>query len=56
MPVQIDEITAEVAPLPTGAASPNPAQSTETSPEIELRRQHDLLWRLEERAARVAAD
>jgi hypothetical protein len=56
MPVQIDEVSAEVEPMrpeQTAATSPRPGEST---PEAELRQQLDLLVRLEVRAARVRAD
>ncbi len=56
MPVQIDEITAEVVPA-ADASAPAPASPENSpSPEAELRRQRDLLGRLEARALRVCAD
>jgi hypothetical protein len=56
MPVQIDEITAQVDPAPA-AQTPAPTNSpAPASLETELRRQRELLARLEVRAARVAAD
>ena len=56
MAVQIDEITAEIE-APRAETAPAAAKrSAETSPETELRKQRDLLARLETRAARVCAD
>jgi hypothetical protein len=56
MAVQIDEITAEIEPSRAEATPAAPARASETSPETEMRRQGDLLARLETRAARVRAD
>lgn len=56
MPVQIDEITAEVAPSASESAPAPSSRASESSPETELRRQRALLAQLEVRAARVRAD
>jgi hypothetical protein len=56
MPVQIDEVSAEVEPMrPEQSAAPS-QRPRESSPETELRQHLDLLARLEIRAARVRAD
>jgi hypothetical protein len=55
MPVTIDEISAEVE-RPETPAAPALRQSGENQPETELRRQCDLLARIERRAARLRAD
>ena len=56
MAVQIDEVTAEIEPSRAEPTPATPARSSETSPETELRKQRELLARLEARAARVRAD
>ena len=57
MAVQIDEVTAEIdSPPAAPAADRNASAPPSPSPEIELRKQRDLLARLEIRAARVRAD
>jgi hypothetical protein len=56
MPVQIDEMTAEVEPAPAAPAPPPPNPAAPPSPETELCKQRDLLARLDLRAARVRAD
>jgi hypothetical protein len=56
MPVQIDELSAEVAPSAPESAPAPPARPGDSPPEAEWPRQHDLLARLEARAARIRAD
>jgi hypothetical protein len=56
MPVQIDEISAEVAPAANESAPTPSAAGGPPSPEIELRQQRDLIARLEARAMRIHAD
>ena len=56
MPVQIDEISAEIEPSRPELAPPPPHSAPETSPATALRRERELLARLEVRAARVFAD
>jgi hypothetical protein len=56
MPVQIDEVTAEIEPAPANPAPAPPGSTAPPSPETELRKQRDLLARLAARAARVCAD
>jgi hypothetical protein len=57
MPVAIQEVSAEVEPMhPEASANLARHEPPETSRDIEVRRQHDLLDRLERRAARLAAD
>jgi hypothetical protein len=55
MSLAIDEITTEVE-APQTPAAPAAESAGQSRPEIEFRRQCDLLTRLEERAARVRAD
>lgn len=56
MPVQIDEITAEVAPAASESAPAPSAESTPAAPEVQLRQQRDAMSRLEARALRIFAD
>lgn len=56
MPVQIDEITAEVAPAASESAPAPSAPASASPPEAELRKQRDAIARLEARALRVFAD
>jgi len=56
MPVTIDEIDAEVEPPSSPGALPSPNEKTTQQPEVEARRQSDLLQRLAARAARLQAD
>jgi hypothetical protein len=55
MSITIDEISAEVE-RPETPAAPALRESGENQPEAQLRRQCDLLARLERRAARLRAD
>lgn len=56
MPVQIDEISAEVAPAPGSSPPAESATANPMSSEIQLRRQREAMARLEVRAARLHAD
>jgi hypothetical protein len=56
MPLTIDQIDAQVEPPSTPAAPAKPRESGSDQPEMELRRQCDLLTRFAIRAARLRAD
>jgi hypothetical protein len=55
MPLQIDEVSAEVE-RPETPAPPPSGGSNQSEAVTEFRRQRDLLARLETRAARLRAD
>jgi hypothetical protein len=55
MPVTIDQITAEVEPPATRSPAPG-NEPASTPPEVQERRQSEILVRLARRAARLHAD
>jgi hypothetical protein len=55
MPLQIDEVSAEVERPETPAPAPSSDPNTD-QPEVQFRRQCDLLARVATRAARLRAD